>query len=467
MLRNLFHRRSSHGSGWAVDTAPEPTHLPPSSAVTTVEASERPAGNVKVLGEVSLEPTYSWGTGPPPGPSTPDLQRLNAGLPWQDRAANISREVDLLGIQPGDPVRVTSVWDSSTGIFSRVVADTGSIDYVDGAGPRGDDLVSVQKIDGATLEELEQPTRARVGEIRTFEISEVRAIAFDASGFRIAAGGRVGDKNAVRVFAVGRGEQLLHLPHAGMVDAIIFTGDGALLATTESDMHADPDGVSRYHHRVRLFDTSTGTELVQLSDERLGGFSPDGGMLVTHTPAEVIVRDSRSGAERLRIAVAGDVAAFTPDGDRVVVVDGIPPRFRAFSATTGEPAPWAAARSSKGWPTPFSSDGTGLATFDTDEKTASVWDTGTGVELLRIVHDAAVWGAALSPDGARLATASGFITQSTHAHVWDAHTGAELVRIELFGERAVAFSPEGTRLATDGDFAGQGVRGLHLWDVSD
>lgn len=466
MLSNLFHRKPSRNSGQLIETDTKAAHDQRPSPVTTANATERPSGSTRVLGEVSLEPTYSWGTGLPPGPSTPDLQQLNAGLPWQERAANISREVDAFGIEPGDPVRVTSVYGSGTGIFSRVVPETGSIDYVGGKGPRGDDVVTVQKIDAATLEELEQPTHGRMGEVRTFEISDVASIAFDRTGTRIAAGGEVGRENVVRVFEVASGKQLLHLPHGGDVVMIAFAAAGNRLASSEKKMQEDDDGVSRYHHVVRVFDASDGAELVHLSDEQLGGFSPDGSSLVTRTPTEVIVRDAASGDERLRIEVPSDAVVFSADGARIVVVDGIPPRLQAFDSRTGGSAPWARAVPEEGWPEPFSPDGTRLLTFDTDDRTASVWDTGTGVELLRIVHDAAVWDAAFAPDGTRLATASGFITEATHAHVWDAVTGAEQVRIELFGEKAVAFSPDGNWLATDGDFAGFGVRGLHLWDVS-
>jgi WD40 repeat protein len=64
-------------------------------------------------------------------------------------------------------------------------------------------------------------------------------------------------------------------------------------------------------------------------------------------------------------------------------------------------------------------------------------------------HSGALYGAAWSPDGTRIATASADKT----AKLWDALTGQEL--LTLYGHTAVvggvAFSPDGTRLATFSD----------------
>jgi WD40 repeat protein len=68
-----------------------------------------------------------------------------------------------------------------------------------------------------------------------------------------------------------------------------------------------------------------------------------------------------------------------------------------------------------------------------------VRDAASGTELARLNHDDGLWAVAFSPNGTRLATASG----DRSAWVWDASSGAELVRLEHEGRVwAVAFSVE-------------------------
>ena len=72
----------------------------------------------------------------------------------------------------------------------------------------------------------------------------------------------------------------------------------------------------------------------------------------------------------------------------------------------------------------FSLDATRLAT--SDDETVRVWDAATAEDLFFFNisgHTAYVWRLAFSPDGRRLATASGHGT----AKVWAAVTGEELL----------------------------------------
>ncbi len=94
----------------------------------------------------------------------------------------------------------------------------------------------------------------------------------------------------------------------------------------------------------------------------------------------------------------------------------------------------------------WSPDGKRLATGSRD-KTAKVWDTETGKEVLTLSgHGGEVPSVAWSPDGKRLATGS---LDST-AKVWDAETGKEGLTLSGHTNPAwsVAWSPDGKRLAT-------------------
>jgi WD40 repeat protein len=92
----------------------------------------------------------------------------------------------------------------------------------------------------------------------------------------------------------------------------------------------------------------------------------------------------------------------------------------------------------------FSSDGARAATSSAD-RTARVWDVGTGKELIRVRHDDAVRDADLSRDGRHLVTGSADRT----ARVWDVARGVEIARVVHESEVAdVGFSPDGSLIVT-------------------
>jgi WD40 repeat protein len=115
-----------------------------------------------------------------------------------------------------------------------------------------------------------------------------------------------------------------------------------------------------------------------------------------------------------------------------------------------------------GW-VAFSPDGKRLASADF--QTITVWDGGTGRELLTI--KGAAGPVVFSPDGTRLAgqTEHWASIKPGELKVWDARTGQELLIIKG-ATCPAAFSPDGTRLAGSAwDFAGNMPTGIKVWDA--
>ena len=105
----------------------------------------------------------------------------------------------------------------------------------------------------------------------------------------------------------------------------------------------------------------------------------------------------------------------------------------------------------------FSRDGYLVLTASLDS-TARLWDTASGRELHRFLHDGSVNSAVFSPDAGAILTASDDKT----ARLWDAAGGQELRRFSHNGSVTSAFfSPDGRTILT----ASRDDKKALLWDA--
>src|SRR5262249_41973899 len=270
--------------------------------------------------------------------------------------------------------------------------------------------------------------------------------------------------NTARLWDVKRGSEIARFRHDGRVWSAIFSPDGDKVLTASSDGTA------------RLWNIPDGRELMRF----VGHGGPYHRLLVASAvfspDAKLVLTASHDGTARLwdratgqTIRVFGDteyhspkieLAKFSPDGKRIVIVPSEAVGPSQFSATLLDAgngkviANLAPVRSAV-----FSSDSRRILTPSHDA-TARLWDAENGAELLRFQgHRDVLFAAALSPDGRRVVTAS----RDNKAHIWDI-AGARALRRFEGHEGAVAsavFSPDGKRVLT-----ASSDMSVRLWDMT-
>jgi WD40 repeat protein len=200
----------------------------------------------------------------------------------------------------------------------------------------------------------------------------------------------------------------------------------------------------------------------------------------------VKVWDAQTGQEIL--ALKGHTSsvtsvAFSPDGKRLASGggdapnrrkpgEGKPGEVKLWDAQTGQEVLALKGHASSVTSVAFSPDGKRLASASGEE--VKVWDATTGQEILAwkvLLPFHSLRMVAFSPDGKRLAGSVGYGPGPPGAgevKVWDAQTGKEL--LSLKGHTgwvwSVAFSPDGKRLASGSGSAAQGLGGeVKVWDA--
>jgi WD40 repeat protein/serine/threonine protein kinase len=258
------------------------------------------------------------------------------------------------------------------------------------------------------------------------------------------------------------------LEHLGPVRALGFDPDGRRLVTGGDDQQA------------RVWDVATGQRvggaMAHQGAVHAAAFSPDGSALLT-AAADGTARVWRpaAGALRQQLPYPGGimVAAFSPDGRRLATGQhdftkdpGATPLLwdTASGKPTGprltHPHEWLSGAA-------FSPDGRALFTASGIGRRLRRWDLDSGrLAWQTPIYTDEIWALALSPDGKILASGTFDYQEdatSRHARLWDAETGRPLGDVlqhagKTFG---LAFTPDGKALLT-----GSTDRTCRLWEIA-
>jgi WD40 repeat protein len=303
----------------------------------------------------------------------------------------------------------------------------------------------------------------------------LRSVAFSPDGQRVVT---ASDDQTARIWNLAPGWEYAKVlrGYQGKVNGVTFNPDGRRLLTASEDKtarvwdSATGRGVAVLKGRVSLDKLPVAEKLSP--DELLGPvrsatFSPDGSRILTVSEDDMLglVDSGQQGfvpypavlftsvrlwdadtGELLRSFEAKDLdvvaASFSPDGRRVLTVEGKSRRYRQFDKL-GNPR------------------GGGEGAADTAQTAVRVYQVDADKESLTLSHLGRIFTAVFSPDGQRILTCSRH--HSSACRMWDAATGKELFS---FGEEPLedvhgVFTPDGQQVLTSWT-----SRGIRFWDAA-
>jgi WD40 repeat protein len=264
---------------------------------------------------------------------------------------------------------------------------------------------------------------------------------FTRDGQRVITGGA--DKVA-RVWEADSGKMVLELRgHTGAVTGVDVTPDGRRICTS-----------SQYDQTARVWNAANGESLFEIKQEGLAvaQFSPDTKQILTVADQrDAVLWDAISG-QRLRPLASPYAqfrgasmlisASFSPDGNRVALVDWHP---AVCDVATGKALFELDGHTKQVHDIDYSSDGQWLVTASEDH-TARIWRAATGKSVAVLPHEAAVTMALFSPGDQWIVTG----TEDRVVRVWDAASRKKVAEIDVGAKELAGFalSPDGNFLAT-------------------
>ncbi|MDY7231368.1 AAA-like domain-containing protein [Hyalangium rubrum] len=439
----------------------------------------------------------------PPG-AEPLAPEPLADLRHKGRVFAVAFSPDSSLLATGSSDTTARLWDASSGKALAILSHQGAVNAV-AFGPDGSRLATGSDDHTARLW---QAYPGKPLAILAHDQS-VSAVAFSPDGSRLATS----DDKTARLWEVSSGKLLALLPHQGHINALTFSPDGKLLATSANDalsclwrsadgvqqgclphdgpVHAaafSPDGTrlatASLDATARLWELSSPSGLLQFQFlARLPhedavtavAFDPHGRLLATASndgTARLWAAAPTEPAEARPLAILRHNAsvhavAFGPDS--LLATASADHTARLWATSSAQPSearplePQPVATLLHAGPVhavAFSPDGTRLATAS-DDHTARLWDTSSGVPLVLLAHDGPVNTVTFGPEGKTLATSS----LDTTARLWDVASGEALVRLDYRDAvNAVALSPDGRLLATA---TGNGTGHLAPWHAGE
>ena len=290
----------------------------------------------------------------------------------------------------------------------------------------------------------------------------VMSVAFSPDGMLLASGSGNSSPisgsmdNIIKLWDVATGRELMTLQgHVDLVDSIMFSPDGTLLASGSWD------------ETIKLWQVVDGREIATLSghadDVNDVAFNPDGMLLASGGQDKTIklwqVADDK---ELLTLQGHSNVVlsvAFNPD-NTLLASGGWDKTIKLWQVADGSEITTLYGHAEGVKSVMFSPDGTLIASGSWDN-TVKLWQIADGREIVTLHgHGESVISITFSRDGMLLASGSSDKT----IKLWQVTDDKEILTLQGHSEAvlSVAFSPDGTLLAS-----GSGDKTIKLWQVAD